>query len=86
MPKLLLEAEVAEILRCKVSKVQRLRRMKKLRFIPGRPVTIDEADLLFYLECRKQEPTANKQLRSSEEIALRARQKAMRSVLKRNAR
>lgn len=82
MQKLLLEAEVAEILRCTVSKVQRLRRTKKLRFIPGRPVTIDEADLIFYLECRKAEPTANKS-RSQDEIAIRARQKAIRAVLKR---
>lgn len=86
MPKLLLEVEVAEVLRCKVSKVQRLRRSKKLKFLPGRPVTIDEADLLFYIECRKRETTTTNKTRSNEEIAVRARQKALQVMMKRKAR
>ena len=84
MKKLLLEVEAANILRCSVAKVRRLRRTKRLKFIPGRPVTIDEADLLFYVECRKREATAsNSELRSADEVALRARQKAIRHLMKR---
>lgn len=83
MQKLLLESEVAAILRCKVSKVQRLRRTKKLKFIPGRPVTIDEADLLFYLDCMKRQQTMpNKTRRTNDDVALRARQKAIRQMMR----
>lgn len=84
MKKLLLEAEAADILRCSVAKIRRLRRTKRLKFIPGRPVTIDEADLLFYVECRKREATApNSKTRSTDEVAQRARQKAIRHLMKR---
>lgn len=86
MQRLLTEPEVADILRCSVSKVQRLRRNKKLRFLSGRPITIDEADLLFYIECRKRETTKpDKVSRSADDVALRARQKAIRELMKRKS-
>jgi Helix-turn-helix domain len=49
-PKLLREWEVAEILRGSTSKVKRLRLSGQLAYIPGRPVLIDEADVIAYLE------------------------------------
>jgi excisionase family DNA binding protein len=52
-PKLLTEPEVAEILRCSTRTVARLREAGKLPYIPGRPVLIDEADLLVYIESVK---------------------------------
>ena len=51
--KLLLESEVAQILRCSTEKVKRLRLSGKLAYQPGRPVLVDEADLLAYLESAK---------------------------------
>ena len=54
VPKLLIEPEVAEILRCSPATVARLRKAGKLPYIPGRPVLIDEADLLAYIEKKKQ--------------------------------
>lgn len=83
MQKLLLETEVADILRCSVAKVRRLRRTRKLPFIAGRPVTIDAADLSFYLDCMKKasSPSTDK-TRQDDEIATRARQKALRQVMR----
>lgn len=82
MLKLLTEDEAATVLRCSVSKIRRLRRTKQLPSIPGRPVLIDEADLSFYVECRKRQATkADKSARSNDEIALRARQKAIRTLM-----
>jgi excisionase family DNA binding protein len=52
-PKLLTEPEAAEILRCSPYTVARLRKAGKLPYIPGRPVLIDEADLLVYIETVK---------------------------------
>ncbi|MBQ0820026.1 helix-turn-helix domain-containing protein [Microvirga sp. HBU67558] len=52
-PKLLTEPEVAEILRCSTRTVARMREAGKLPYIPGRPVLIDEADLLAYIASRK---------------------------------
>ncbi|MCW2317217.1 excisionase family DNA binding protein [Rhodoblastus acidophilus] len=54
MGALLTEPEVAERLRCSTSKVKRLRRQRRLAYIPGRPVLIDEDDLLAYLDDVKQ--------------------------------
>ena len=51
--KLLLDQEVAEILRCSADKVKRLRLSGELPYIPGRPVKIDEADLLKFIEASK---------------------------------
>jgi hypothetical protein len=48
-PRLLTEPEVAEILRCSPYTVARLRKSGKLPYIPGRPVMIDEADLLVFV-------------------------------------
>jgi excisionase family DNA binding protein len=53
MPKLLTEPEAAEILRCSPYTVARIRKAGKLAYIPGRPVLIDEADLLAYIESTK---------------------------------
>ncbi|RWA81457.1 MAG: DNA-binding protein [Mesorhizobium sp.] len=50
---LLTQAEVAERLRCSEQKVKRLRKSKELAYIPGRPVLIDEHDLIQYLERNK---------------------------------
>ncbi|WP_036255268.1 helix-turn-helix transcriptional regulator [Methylocapsa acidiphila] len=52
---LLLESEVAERLCCSTSTVKRLRNSGQLPYIPGRPVLIDEADLLALLEKRKRQ-------------------------------
>ena len=48
--RLLLESEVATLLRCSREKVKRLRLSGKLKYAPGRPVLIDEADLKVYLD------------------------------------
>lgn len=57
MPKtLLLESEVAALLRCSTSAVKRLRLGRKLPFVPGRPVKIDEADVDAYVERMKTQP------------------------------
>ena len=47
---LLTQAEVARLLRCSISKVERLRRDGALPYIPGRPVKVELADLLSYIE------------------------------------
>lgn len=44
--KLLTEAEAAERLRCSTSKIKRIRQAGLLTYIPGRPLLIDEADLI----------------------------------------
>jgi hypothetical protein len=50
---LLLEAEVAERLRCSTSKIKRLRLSGVLPYIPGRPVLITEDDLAAFIETLK---------------------------------
>lgn len=52
-PKLLTQPEAAKILRCSPYTVARIRKAGKLPYIPGRPVLIDEADLLAYIESKK---------------------------------
>ncbi len=49
----LTEPEVAERLRCSTTKVKRLRLSGRLPFIKGRPVLIDEADLLSFIASAK---------------------------------
>lgn len=78
--KLLTQAEVAERLRCSEDKVKRLRLAGKLRYLPGRPVLIDEADLESYLEVAKSavqvenaSATAKRRRDPTEEAAVRAR-------------
>lgn len=53
MSTLLTEPEVAERLRCSVSKVKRLRLGGRLTYIPGRPVLVAEADLDDYVDREK---------------------------------
>lgn len=47
---LLTQEEAARLLRCSISKVERLRRDGALPYIPGRPVKVELADLLAYVE------------------------------------
>jgi hypothetical protein len=49
LPKLLLEAEAAALLRRSCKHVQRLRLERKLGYLRSRPVTIDEKDLEIYV-------------------------------------
>jgi hypothetical protein len=51
--KLLDEKEAAALLRCSPSKIKKLRLSGRLAFIPSRPVMIDEADLLAFIEREK---------------------------------
>jgi hypothetical protein len=53
LPKLLLEAEAAALLRRSCGHVKRLRLERKLGYIPGRPVTIEEKDLEIYVAWAK---------------------------------
>ena len=48
--RMLLEVEVAELLRCSTTKVKRLRLSGKLAYVPGRPVLIAETDLDDYIQ------------------------------------
>ncbi len=48
--KLLLQSEAAEFLGCSEQKVKRLRLSGRLPYIPGRPVLLDEEDLVAFLE------------------------------------
>jgi len=50
---LLTQTEVADLLRCSVSKVERLRREGALPYLPGRPVMIELADVLAHVERQK---------------------------------
>ncbi len=47
---LLTQAEVARVLRCSVSKIAALRYRGEIPWLPGRPVKIELADLLAYME------------------------------------
>ena len=61
LPKLLLEAEAAVLLRRSRSHVTRLRLERKLGYYRGRPVTIDEKDLEIYVASAKQRRVLRKQ-------------------------
>jgi excisionase family DNA binding protein len=52
-PKLLLEAEAAQLLRCSTSTVKRLRLDRKLGYYPGRPVLIARDDIERYVASAK---------------------------------
>ena len=54
LPKLLLEAEAAALLRRSCGHVKRLRLGRKLGYIPGRPITIMQKDLEIYVAWAKQ--------------------------------
>lgn len=66
--KLLTQDEVAEILCCSVSTIKRLRQTRRLAFIPGRPVLIDEADLGAYQETLRREDPPPKVENSKAEL------------------
>lgn len=51
--KLLTEAEAAELMRCSREKIKRLRLSGTLPYLPGRPVLIDEADLIAMIDAMK---------------------------------
>jgi excisionase family DNA binding protein len=57
---LLTEAEVAERLRCSVSKIRKLRYDGRMAFIPGRPVLVLEREVEAY-ERRQAEKRAEKE-------------------------
>lgn len=68
--KLMTEAEVAERLRCSVSKVRKLRYDGRLAFIPGRPVLVTEKALSEYLEVEERRrartrPLSRKELKAA---------------------
>jgi excisionase family DNA binding protein len=50
---LLTQAEAAKLLRCSVGKVARERRLRRLAYIPGRPVLLRLEDVLDWLERRR---------------------------------
>jgi hypothetical protein len=47
---LLTEAQAAETLQCRPSKIKRLRLSGQLAYIPGRPVLISQAAIVAYVE------------------------------------
>ena len=49
------DAEAASRLRCPVSRIAHLRRTGELPYLPGRPPTIDPAELMQYAERAKRE-------------------------------
>lgn len=76
--KILTEPEVAEMLRCSPQAVKRLRLSGKLPYIPGRPVRIDEQDVLAYLEAAKVKAAA----KAAPKAEMSAEQWALKAVLK----
>lgn len=86
--KLLTESEVAELLRCSREKIKRLRLSGQIRYIPGKPILIDEEDLKAFIEAQKvgsaaQEPRPSKDLDRSPQAA---RKWALQQVLLRGCR
>lgn len=49
----LLESEVAERLRCSISRVKRLRLTRRLAYLPGRPATVVKEDVAAYVASAK---------------------------------
>ena len=70
--KLLTQEEAAERLGCSTSKIKRLRVGRRLTYIPGRPILIDEADLETYITA-KSAANANKLAKQIETPSQRAR-------------
>lgn len=83
--KLLLESEAAEILRCSREKVKRLRLSGRLAYLPGRPVLIDEKDLIEFISQQKAKLTPPVTPTHTETVA-EARRWAMRKKLLRRVR
>lgn len=81
----LLETEAAERLRCTTKRIKQLREAGKLRYVPGPPVLIDEADLQTYIaeEMRKVRPDEDETQKASLEWA---RERARKSWIKRRLR
>lgn len=75
--KLLTESEAADLLRCSLQKVKRLRLSGKLPYLRGRPAMIEEADIHAYVEREKLRgaPPSVEAIESlaTEETRLRAR-------------
>lgn len=83
--KLLTETEAAELMRCSREKIKRLRLSGQLPYLPGRPVLIDEADLLAMIEAAKAK-TAQKSPRKDLARPEEARRWALQTVLLRRDR
>lgn len=66
---LLMESEVADLLRCSREKIKRLRLSGRIRYIPGRPVLIDEEDLKAFVETLKIGAAASVEMRPSRDLA-----------------
>ena len=84
--RLLLQSEVAEILRCGDSTVKRLRITGKLAYIPGRPVKIRESELLAFIEATtvRAKPTVTTSAQKAPDraaIEAQAREWALKTVL-----
>jgi hypothetical protein len=90
--KLMLEAEVAAVLRCDRQKVKRLRLSGKLPYLPGRPVLIDEADLAAFISgCKRRgvvddRPDTEVPVRGPSSEADDARDWAVKALLKQQRR
>jgi len=69
----LTETEVAERLRCSNAKVKRLRLSGRLPFIKGRPVLIDEVDLLTFIASMKEGAIAQPAAPGSYQVEVPAR-------------
>ncbi|WP_018240557.1 helix-turn-helix domain-containing protein [Ensifer sp. BR816] len=83
--KLLTEAEAAQLMRCSREKIKCLRLSGNLPYVPGRPVLIDEADLLAMVEAAKAETMQKSSQRHLARPA-EARRWAMQAVLLRRDR
>lgn len=68
----LLETEAAERLRCTTKRIRELRQSGKLKYMPGPPVVIDEADLERYIaeEMRNDHSSVEDARKASEEQAM----------------
>ena len=81
MPKLLLQREAAELLRCSERTLQRLRAAGKIAYLEGRPIRFDEADILAYLEHKRLAALA-KQPDSTARILWRVQMAVLRQRMK----
>lgn len=85
---LLTEQEAADRLRCKPSKVKRLRITGKLAYLPGRPPLIRLADLEIYIEqeLKRTAPDPAENARQThQDIRRRAVAKFLRTKARQNA-
>ncbi len=82
-PRLLTEAEAAALLRCRPSRVGKLRRRGALPYYDVRPFLFSEADVFAYMDSRKRRPSSDKNNKTDADIAAQARQLALRQRLAR---